>query len=72
LYRYRMMLFGLKAAPRDFSFAVKGVIALFQKQGIRCTFYIRSVVFGGDAWGGVAGPGNSIGGALSAGPQGFD
>jgi hypothetical protein len=45
LYRFRVMPFGLKAAPRDFSFAVKRVIALFRKQGIRCTFYIDDLLF---------------------------
>jgi hypothetical protein len=39
------MPFSLKAAPWDFSFAVKRVIALFRKQGIRSTFYINDLLF---------------------------
>jgi hypothetical protein len=45
LYGFRVMPFGFKAAPRDLSVAVKWVIALFRKQGIRCTFYIDDLLF---------------------------
>jgi hypothetical protein len=43
--RFKVMPFGLKGAPRDFSFAVKRVVAFFRKQGIRCTFYIDDLLF---------------------------
>jgi hypothetical protein len=45
IYHFRVMPFGLKAVPWDFSCVVKWVVALFRKQGIRCTLYIDDLFF---------------------------
>lgn len=45
VYRYKVMPFGLASAPRDFSFAVKRVVALFRARGIRVSFYIDDLIF---------------------------
>lgn len=45
VYRYRVMPFGLASAPRDFSFAVKRVVAIFRARGFRVSFYIDDLIF---------------------------
>ena len=45
LFRHTVMPFGLASAPRDFSLLVRKVLALFRKQGYRCSFFIDDLIF---------------------------
>lgn len=45
VYRYKVMPFGLASAPRDFSFAVKRVVAIFRTKGFRVSFFIDDLIF---------------------------
>jgi Reverse transcriptase (RNA-dependent DNA polymerase) len=44
-FRWNVLMFGLSAAPKDFSFVIKKVLGLLRKQGIRCCFYIDDIIF---------------------------
>lgn len=45
VYRWLVLPQGLKSAPRDFSYIVRAVLAIFRQQGIRCAFYIDDLIF---------------------------
>lgn len=45
MFRYLVMPFGLGDAPRDFSYIVKRVVAIFRARGIRVVFYIDDLIF---------------------------
>lgn len=44
-FRWNVLMFGLSAAPKDFSFIIKKVLGLLRKQGIRCCFFIDDIIF---------------------------
>ena len=44
-FRFRVMPFGLASAPRDFSYIVERIVAIFRKRGFRCAFYIDDLIF---------------------------
>ena len=45
MYRWLVLLMGLKSAPKDFSKLVKRVCLLFREVGIRCSFFIDDLDF---------------------------
>jgi hypothetical protein len=44
VYRWKVLMFGLAAAPKDFSFIVKKVLGLLRKDGVRNCFFIDDII----------------------------
>jgi hypothetical protein len=43
-YRWRVLMFGLATAPKDFSYIVKKVLGLLRAQGVRNAFFIDDII----------------------------
>lgn len=39
-YRWKVLMFGLATAPKDFSYVVKKVLGLLRRSGVRNAFFI--------------------------------
>jgi Reverse transcriptase (RNA-dependent DNA polymerase) len=44
IYKWKVLMFGLSCAPKDFSFIVKHVLALLREKGHRICFYIDDII----------------------------
>jgi hypothetical protein len=44
VYKWKVLMFGLSCAPKDFSFIVKQVLALLRAKGHRLAFYIDDII----------------------------
>lgn len=44
VYKWKVLMFGLSCAPKDFSFIVKAVLALLRERGHRVCFYIDDII----------------------------
>jgi Reverse transcriptase (RNA-dependent DNA polymerase) len=43
-YRWKVLMFGLATAPKDFSYIVKKVLGLLRQQGVRNAFFIDDII----------------------------